>query len=502
MVEDREQEAQRQRHRAEANFHKAANAIHQMLTRVSEARLPNVPGSEHLRRCIGRCAAAQPRAVAGAKPRAIPAPRDGSGFRQLADVYHNLGQPAQAEKAYGRSLALYKGLVAEFSDRSEYQEELAETHNNLAILLMDTGRPERARTAYEQALTLRKALMDRFPNEPKHRHQQAILQCNLAVLLFKTGHLGEAERIYRKAADLQQDLASRFPAEPTYRYSWSWALMNRGVVLASTGRTTEAERSYQQARPLLEKLARDFPQVAGYRYELAGLHDNLALPFLGKRFDCPGRGALPGRLGLARAVGDPLPQGARLPAPGRQLPEPHRNPDAAPAAAGGGKGRRQALALRQRLAAQFPQVPDYESDLGATLGVLGAIAQAQGKLAEASQRLTQAVSHHGECREAEPAPRDVSPIPAPRLPEPGRGPAEARGARGGSQGCGRSPPDSRGEMARPSPCGELVGRLHQPGRKGPSPGSGEAASAVCSTQNRPSISSGRPLPRGLPTSAT
>jgi tetratricopeptide (TPR) repeat protein len=395
-AEDRKQEAQGQRKRAEANFRKAFNAVHQMLTRVSEAKLPNVPGSEHLRRALLEDALRLNQELLHEKSNDPPLRREtGRVFRQLADVYHNLGQQDQAEKAYGKSLALYQGLVAEFPNRSEYQEELAETQNNLAILFVDTGRPDHARKAYEQALKLRKALTERFPNEPKHRQQQAILQCNMGQLLYRTGHLDEAERIYREAADLQQNLANRFPSKPFYRYAWSWALMNRGVVLATTGQPTAAHQCYQEALPMLEKLAHDSPRVAGYRYELAGLHNNLALLFQANRClaesEAPCRTALalqgklvadfPKVLDYQRALAGSYQNLTGILMDLKRLPEAE-------------KAALQALTLRQRLAAAFPKVPDYESDLGATLGALGSIAQAQGKLAEARERLAQAAIHH------------------------------------------------------------------------------------------------------------
>ena len=67
---------------------------------------------------------------------------------------HRLGELKEAETAYGDALALLKQLAADFPARPEFRRDLAESHNNLGLLLHATGRLKEAEAAYGEALAL------------------------------------------------------------------------------------------------------------------------------------------------------------------------------------------------------------------------------------------------------------------------------------------------------------------------------------------------------------
>src|SRR5205823_12172640 len=65
---------------------------------------------------------------------------EGNANFRVAYLLKNLGEPTEAEKAYRTALVIFEKLAADFPAVSEYREELAISHNGLAILLRDLGK--------------------------------------------------------------------------------------------------------------------------------------------------------------------------------------------------------------------------------------------------------------------------------------------------------------------------------------------------------------------------
>jgi hypothetical protein len=63
---------------------------------------------------------------------------------------------------------------------------------------------------------------------------------------------------------------------------------------------------------------------------------------------------------------------------------------------------REAVAIRKKLVDDFPNVPDFRSELGASLNNLAMVRKDRGDLAEARQFLEQAVGHQQAARKTNP----------------------------------------------------------------------------------------------------
>jgi tetratricopeptide (TPR) repeat protein len=73
----------------------------------------------------------------------------------------------EAEEAYRRALDLSKTLCDRYPDEPAYREELADSHNNLAVLLMATDRRDQAEKALVEARELWQRLAQDAPNPDK-----------------------------------------------------------------------------------------------------------------------------------------------------------------------------------------------------------------------------------------------------------------------------------------------------------------------------------------------
>src|SRR5207244_5468059 len=109
-----------------------------------------------------------------------------------------------------------KQLAADFPAVTEYRQELALSHHNLAVLLKDLGRAQEAEDAYREAIALQKQLTTEFPAKPGYRQDLARSRNNLGMLLKDKGRLKEAEEAYREAIALYKPLAEPSP-HPDYR---------------------------------------------------------------------------------------------------------------------------------------------------------------------------------------------------------------------------------------------------------------------------------------------
>jgi hypothetical protein len=121
---------------------------------------------------------------------------------------------------------------------------------------------------------------------------------------------------------------------------------------------------------LRKKLVADFPDVPGYRRGLADAYNRLGLLMA----LMPSVKLADGFNGLSLLRG--------LTPRWKEAEQYHR----------------EALAIRKKLVADFPTVPDYQSELGASLNNLAMVRKERGDLAEARQLLEQAVGHQRAAR--------------------------------------------------------------------------------------------------------
>jgi serine/threonine-protein kinase len=433
-----------QREEAEENFRQALEAVEQLLAEVGAVDLADVPHMETVRKGLLLRALGFYRRFL-ARRGTDPALRQETGraSSRVGDIQEMLGEPAEAEQAYDQAIALLEQppadaprrrelarshhqrgvllkkvgrfpeaeqalrqalrlreeLAEEFPGQADEQQDLAASRYHLGALLAPlAGRRPEAEQAYRQALAVREQLAAGFPERPDYQRELARTLNNLGILQQATGR-AEAEKAFGRARDIQRPLASRFPAVTGYRRDLARSCSNLGAVLATGGRREAAVESFREGRDLLAKLAGDFPTVREYRNDLAALHNNLGMQFqaLGRALADrdPSRSASlmeEAETALREAVALRTRMAAEVPA----VPEyrqklagsllnlailladtrrPHEAEEVL----------RQALPVQERLAADFPNVPDHQSALGATWNHLARLLLNRGDLGEPGQ---------------------------------------------------------------------------------------------------------------------
>jgi serine/threonine protein kinase len=303
-------------------------------------------------------------------------------YIQVGYIWKMLGQPAKAEAAYTRAIALLGPLADESSPEPWSQYALAKSLNGLGSLLASTGRRRKAEKLLRRALALYEQLhkelangpsqellgalvhagLPHAPERPSHgapvrkgrlvivalriiRHDLADNHHNLGVALAGSGRPVEAERCCDRAAALYEKLAAERPKDLACREKLASCHYVRGELLRTAGRLPQAAEAYYRAVALYEKLVAEGPNNRAFRWGLAKALKSLGVVL----------------------------------AEDRQLQRSE-------------KALRQALALTQKLAEGSPSWGAYRYGLALTHGNLGLVLQATGRLPQAEKELRQALA--------------------------------------------------------------------------------------------------------------
>ena len=177
-----------------------------------------------------------------------------NSLNDLALLLKNQGQYAAAEPLYRRSLAIReKALLPD-------HPAVANSLNNLALLLSDQGQYAAAEPLYRRSLAIsEKDLGQDHPGVATSLN-------NLALLLSDQGQYAAAEPLYRRSLAIREKALG--PDHPAVAKS----LNNLALLLSDQGQYAAAEPLYRRSLVIREKsLGPDHPDVATSLNNLAGL---------------------------------------------------------------------------------------------------------------------------------------------------------------------------------------------------------------------------------------
>jgi CHAT domain-containing protein/Tfp pilus assembly protein PilF len=189
-----------------------------------------------------------------------PTSRDFAGaLNNLAQLYGDVGQDADAEPLYKRAIAIMEKAVGLDSVR------MAPELNNLAALYERQSRYAEAEPLFTRALALCEKSLG-----PKHPDVGRSLN-NLATLYERQDRHADSEPLFRRALAIYEKAAG--PESPAV----ATLLSNLGQVLKSDGREADAEPLIKRSLSIREKvLGRDHPDVARSLNNLADLYQRQA----------------------------------------------------------------------------------------------------------------------------------------------------------------------------------------------------------------------------------
>jgi tetratricopeptide (TPR) repeat protein/tRNA A-37 threonylcarbamoyl transferase component Bud32 len=280
----------------------------------------------------------------------------------LGETLNNVGEIDLADRDTEKALEtlrhsreVLRAIAEGQPDNAKLKNALALAGNNVGVCLQNLERSEEAATEHEQALALREALVLAAPTVSDYQSHLADTHSNLANSLRSLRKNGEALRHYRESVAIYAQVVAANPALTKNRTNLALALANEGYLHEEAEHWEEARTAYERSLEIREKLLDVNPDMPRFRADTALAHMYLGRVLTSLGF--PRRQTQIGAL-LAAAPSGAVPAAACL----------CLNPDecAPHANAAAGPHFDEALRVQIRLVAEYPNVPDYQADLGRT----------------------------------------------------------------------------------------------------------------------------------------
>ncbi len=185
----------------------------------------------------------------------------------------------EAKQFAGMAVALHTKLHADHPANATYRSALAASQQCRGMVLRELGRASEALDAFGQGVALGQALVDEEPQNVAYRTVLAQCLQGLAMQLRDYGpveRVHEAEPNFRRALAIYEQLVKEFPNSSGYRTWLGLARVQLGSLLARTGRPADAEHIYQQAYEVFQTLCEEYPQARRYEGDLAHVRGRLA----------------------------------------------------------------------------------------------------------------------------------------------------------------------------------------------------------------------------------
>lgn len=374
---------------AEANFRQARSAVDDMYTQVAEKWLSHQPRLQPVQREFLEKAllfytqfAEKSGADAATRQEAATA------IRRVGEIRHKLGDSREAEQAYQEAINRLQSLADAFPDEPIHRQSLADALHRAGVLFGDVGRYLEEEKSHRRALALQEKLTADFPASIEYRRDLGLGYWYMGRVLNSLRRWSDAETSFRLALVIQKSLVREFPSDLDYRAQLAESHLGLGVAVRHFGRSGEYQQSLHKAGAILKELVAEAPTSPEYHNALANVQFWLAAVLPPHDAEQSLRTALAMQEKLAADF--PLVADYRydlfrsLRELGNRLKFANRLDDAE-------KSYRDAVAVGEKLAAQAPLMHYYRGGLAAVCKELADLLQQTGRFSEAETVYRQAI---------------------------------------------------------------------------------------------------------------
>jgi serine/threonine protein kinase/Tfp pilus assembly protein PilF len=275
-------DAQRHYARAEESSRDSRRAVEQMLSEVGEERLKNIPEMEPVRRALLEKAAAFYEKFLRERGD-DPAIREEAAraYERVGLINQRLGRLEESHDAYQKALAMLRALVEESSGEPHYRHLLAQTYySGLGYLKLASQHYDQAEAPLREGLQLLESLVAEFPDVPEYQKDLADCYNNVAVLYLETRQFRKAEAAHANALKIRQELVNTHPGVAAYQDKLAGSYNNLGLVYRELGQFDQAEAALNNALSIWNALIRDNAGVLSYQHGKGLCYYNLGWLYL------------------------------------------------------------------------------------------------------------------------------------------------------------------------------------------------------------------------------
>jgi serine/threonine-protein kinase len=310
---------------AHDNLGKAMRAVDQMLTRLADERLSNVPDFDAERREVLQQALTLYRELLQDNS-TDPDVRleTARSYVQMGDIHKQLDEDAQAAHDYDRAIEMLIVLVAEHPSVTRYTKALAHAHDQRGLLYWKDESNPRGNLDAEACFRRSLPLWERVAADDEEARSKVVMgNYSLACILVRTGRGPEGERVFARTLELQKKLlrtastpkslgllgsihnsaaahyldtrqwprveemvkaslaifeklppAQRKEIKVQYERAYAWHCL--GIACAAQDRPKEAAEDYRKGMEVFEELIGVHPNLPHYQEEMASSLDDWA----------------------------------------------------------------------------------------------------------------------------------------------------------------------------------------------------------------------------------
>ena len=196
----------------------------------------------------------------------------------LGDTEAGLEMPGEALAAYQEALKVLKELAKDLpahAEISDFQRELAATHQNVGDIEAATQKLKEAMNSYHEALAIRRKLARENPAVTDDQADLGRILCVLGALQDRSGDSPGAIQSFKQAIERQSLLVEMAPGAKPYLRNLGRQYGELARLQRKSKLTSEAIASYRQAQDAIEKLppsgGEDWQYLASLRAAVAAL---------------------------------------------------------------------------------------------------------------------------------------------------------------------------------------------------------------------------------------
>jgi serine/threonine protein kinase len=260
------EEAERQRARAEDNFHLAHQAVHDFCVNVSE-KLASVPSMQPLRKQLLESSLKYYQTFLERGGQNPTLRRElAETHKRAGDIISHIGSKSQALAEFEKGLAIYEDLLRDQPDDIALQEKAAWVRVSIGV---HQPTVETALTVYQDTRVRAENLLRAHADHRGLRELAATLYNNLAIMHRKKGNVKEAESLLQQACDHQAELVKLAADNPMMEAKLALYINNMGILQNDLGKPDDALKSFQMALGIREALVKAHPREWSYQLDVS-----------------------------------------------------------------------------------------------------------------------------------------------------------------------------------------------------------------------------------------
>ena len=297
----------------------------------------------------------------------------------IGDLHMRLGNSKAAMQSYGQGAAAAERRLQVNPNDLDGQRDLSVSHNKIGDVLVAQGDGPGALAAYRKGSRSARRWPRAIRPTPEWQRDLSVSHSKIGDVLGGAGRrAGRRSRAYRKGLAIAEALAARDPANTEWQRDLSVSHNRIGDVLVAQGDGPGALAAYRKGLAIREALAARDPANTEWQRDLSVSHDRIGDVLNGAGRRARGARGVPQRARDRRGAGRARSGQHRVAA--RPLGEPQQDRRRAGGAgrrAGGARGYRKELAIREALAARDPANAQWQTDVAVSCAKLGTLEHGQ-----------------------------------------------------------------------------------------------------------------------------